>query len=632
MADVKLAWARRHGAAVTAVALVALDPLTRALLGNSYLGATPLLVAACGLALLAYLPVELGSLSVRVAVAPALGIAAFAALLTTASILGVSLSNVSIRLVVAAFVVPVALVSIALTSTQRDDRAAWHRREFLTLLALAGIVAFALASSWDIAYPFQPRGTDWGHYLLYADEVAAQGHLLIDDPLAGEDDRIFADPAAVGSIYGSFLLLDGISSWSLTIGLVVISALTVLSVYAAAAALWGTGAGLVAAGAYAVAPIRLDPMYWHGLGTTLAMVFVPLVIMSLGLLFRGARGSRHILFLTVGLVGVAAAHSTSAIVVAALVIVAPLVDVIARLVGGRREPRAALRGWWSDGISRPIVYAVGLTCVLGAGVIGHVWLQGRALGTPVSYRFLGPDWLDRAALEHYYSVPFLVASLVAIALVLTSRRLRQDPALLAVASLALACVAVSQLWRVHVSFDYQRVVYYFGVGLVLLIGTAFLRRKAHAAWVAAFVLVFVFVARTSVGLRLPERVLRSEPRAAAVSGLTSFREELDRGVLPDSDRLVSDACLHFAVPYLVRRPTLPAFSERQVGFVDRLPLARLAATVLAGGPEGVALAARLGVRYAVADPDCAPDLEATLDGTTVVANEGVVVVRLPEPR
>ena len=62
---------------------------------------------------------------------------------------------------------------------------------------------------WDIAYPFQARGTDWGHYLLYADEVAAQGHLLIDDPFAGEDDRIFADPPAVGAIYGSFLLLDG---------------------------------------------------------------------------------------------------------------------------------------------------------------------------------------------------------------------------------------------------------------------------------------------------------------------------------------------------------------------------------------------------------------------------------------
>ncbi len=135
-----------------------------------------------------------------------------------------------------------------------------------------------------------------------------------------------------------------------------------------------------------------------------------------------------------------------------------------------------------------------------------------------------------------------------------------------------------------------------------------------------------------MGLRLPERVLRSEPRDPAVSGLISFREQLDRGVLPDSGRLVSDACLHFAVPYLVRRATMPAFSARQVGFVDRLPLARQAATILAGGPAGAALAARVGVRYVVADPRCVPDLEQRLGGTTVVANDGVVVVQLPGRR
>jgi hypothetical protein len=219
---------------------------------------------------------------------------------------------------------------------------------------------------------------------------------------------------------------------------------------------------------------------------------------------------------------------------------------------------------------------------------------------------------------------------VTLVLVLTSRRLRHDPALLALASLALGCLVVSQLWRVHVPFEYRRVVYFLGVGLAVLLGAAFVRRRPDAVWIAAFVLVLVYLARTSVGLRLPERVFRSEPRAPAVTGLIAFRDRLDRGVLPDSERLVSDACLHFAVPYLVRRPTIPAFSERQVGFVDRLPLARQAAEILQGGPEGAALARRLGVRYAVADPECAPDLAARLHGTTVIRNEDLVVVRLPD--
>ena len=615
----------------SAAAIVALlvYGLARLVLGGPFVGATPLLLLAGGLSLLPFLPRRLRRLSLELSILPALGLAAYATLLTTVSIVGIRLTETSIALSVAMLVAALLVVASA---TEPASRPPPLRREVPTLLALAAIVTFAFASSWDIAYPFQPSGTDWGHYLLYADEAADQEHLLIDDPLAGEDDRVFADPAAVGAVYGSLLRLDGVSSWSLTVGIVVVSALTALSVFAAAATLWGAGAGVVAAGAYAVAPIRLEPMYWHGLGTEVAMVFVPLVLMSLGLLFRGARGRRHVVLLSLGLLGVATAHTTSAIVIGAVILLAPLVDLASRLTGDPRRPADAVRAWWANGIVRPLSLAIAATCVMGAGVVAHLWLQSRALGKPVSWRYLGPDWLDRAALEHYFGLPFLACSLGAVALVLTSRSLRQDPALLALVSVALACVVVSQLWRVHVSFDYQRVVYYLGVALALLIGAAFLRRTPSGVWIAVVVLVLVWVARSSVGLRLPERVLDSAPRAPGVVGLTAFREQLDRGALPDSERIVSDGCLHFAVPYLVRRPTLPAFSERQVGFVDRLPLARRAADVLAGGPEGAALAARLGILYAIADPACDPELEKRLGGTTVVANDGVVVVRLPGPR
>lgn len=621
--------ARWPGAVVAALALVAPVLLVQALGGGSFLGATPLLIAACGLALLPYLPDDLQRRSIRVAVVPALGIASFATVVTTVSLVGIPLGAVSIPLAAAAFVLVAALGSLWLDRKSGADTRLSPRRELLILVLLAAIASVALASSWDRAYPFEARGTDWGHYLLYADEVADQGHLLIDDPFAGEDDRIFADPAAVGALYGSVLLLDGVSSWSLTGGIVILSALTVLSLFVAAAVLWGSRAGLAAAGAYAVAPVRLEPMAWHGLGTTLAMVFVPLVVMVLGLLYRGERGWRHTLLLTVGLLGVATAHPTSAVVVGALLLIAPVVDLAAQLVSGWRAPREALRGWWSAGIARTVASALGLSCVLGAGVVLHLGLQGRALGTPVSYRFLGPDWLDRAAVEHYFSVPFLVLALVAVMVVLTSRRLAHDRSLLALVSLAFACAVVGQLWRVHVSFDYQRVVYLAGVGIALLIGATSTRRRAHAVWITIFALAFVWVGRTSIGLRLPVRVVHTEPRSAAVTGLTRFRDHLDRGVLPDTRLIVSDACLHFAVPYLARRPTIPAFSERQVGFVDRMPLARQAAAILAGDPEGVTLARRLGVGYAVADPDCA-DLETTLGGSTVVANQELVIVRLTE--
>jgi hypothetical protein len=606
-----------------------MDAGVRLVTGGPYAGSALLLLAACGLACVPFLPAELETPSRRLAVLPALAVGSFTVLLTTVSVAGVPLTELSIRLAVAALVLILVVASTALRPARESSRLRLPpRREAAVLATLVGLVGFSLASSWDVVYPFQAEGTDWGHYLLYADEVAAQEQLLVDDPFAGEGGRVFADPPAVGALYGSILILDGVPSWPLTAGLVIVSALTVLSVYAAAGALWGAWAGIAASAAYAVAPIRLDPMYWHGLGTTLALVFVPLVVLALGLMYRGRRDWRTIALLGAALASVAASHATSAVVVAVLVALAPIVDVARLIVRGHVAPMRALRSSWDEGLLRPVVLAVVIAGALGAGVIAHLRLQAAELGRPVSYRFLGPDWLDRAAVAGYYSWAFLVVAAVALALVLSSRRLRGDPALLAVLALGLACVLVSQLWRVHVPFEYRRSVYYLGIAMVFVVGAASVRLRRHAAWIGAYALVLAYVAHLSVGLRLPQRVLDfPQPKTPAVSGLTELRDRLDEGRLPETSLVVADSCLHFAVPYLVRKPTLAAFGERQVGFVDRLPLARKAATVIEGGPAGRSLAASMRVGYVVADPRCTPDLAARLGGTVVVSNDELVVVR-----
>ena len=178
--------------------------------------------------------------------------------------------------------------------------------------------------------------------------------------------------------------------------------------------------------------------------------------------------------LALSLVGVAAAHSTSIIVVGALIVLAPLVDAVRWLVE-RRRPIDAARAWWREGIARP----------LAAGRArrgprrrrsGHLAGQAADLGSPVDYRFFDPGWLDRAAIRGYFSWEFL-------ALWPLSRSAwwwpRADcdatPRSSAVGSLALACVVVSELWRIEFAFEYRRVVYYAGIVLVLLIGAAAVR-------------------------------------------------------------------------------------------------------------------------------------------------------------
>jgi hypothetical protein len=607
---------------VAALALVVLELVLRAVAGDPYPGATVLLLTACGLALLPFLPRELGRPVLRAAALPALAVGGLSILLTTVSIVGIPLNEASIRLAV---VVLVAASAGVATRLEQRPPVSWEpRTEAAAGLVLAAVVAVAIASSWDAVYPLEVRGTDVGHYLLYAEEVAGQERLLAEDPFAGEE-RLFADPAAVGAVYGSFLVLDGISSWTLGAGLVVLSGLCVLSVFVAGGALWGAGAGLVAAAAYTVAPIRLDPMYWHGLGTTLALLFLPLAVLALGLLYRGARDRRTVALLAFALVAVAAAHSTTAIVVAAFVVVALGLDVLRRA--------KAPRSWWRKGAGRPLLAAVAAAFLVGLGVIAHLREQAADLGRPVDPRFLGTDWLDRAAIDGYFSWRFLLVSAGALALVLSSQRLRRDPALLALLALALSCVLVSESWRVDFPFEYRRVVYPFGIALALLVGVAFLRFRPRSAWVAAWVLVLVAVAQLSIGLRLPQRVLEGAgPEPASVVGLRELRDRLDAGSLRDAELLVTDACLHFGVAYVVRRPTIPAYGERQVGFESRLPLARQAAAVLAGGDRGKELARELGVDYAVVDPRCTQGVAGRLDGRVVLENDELEVVLIPSTR
>ena len=151
-------------------------------------------------------------------------------------------------------------------------------------------------------------------------------------------------------------------------------------------------------------------------------------------------------------------------------------------------------------------------------------------------------------------------------MVVASRGLRRDPALLAVGSLALACVVVSELLANRGRVRVPPVVYYAGIVLVLLIGAAAMRMPRRVPWIAAYVLVLAFIAHVSVGLRLPQRVLSPEPDPASRPGLIEFRRQLDSGELPDTQLIVVDNCLKFAVPYYVRRPTIAAITERELGF------------------------------------------------------------------
>ena len=613
-----------------AVALLVVELAMRLVIGEPYLGSTALVLAACGLALLPWLPAALTSPSLRIALMPALALGSYAIVLTTISLVGVPINEVSIRLT-AVLLVLAAVGGAWLVGPGSPTKTPWEpRSEFFAIAALAGIFAFSLAATWDIVDPSPPRGTDWGHYFLYAEEVGEQDALLIDNRFSAEGDVLFADPPAVGALYGSVLILDGVSSRSLGWGILLVSAFATLSVFALAAGLWGLGAGVLAAAAYAVSPVQLEPLYWHGLATIMALVFLPVAALALGFLYRGRGDARTVALLGFALIAVAAAHSTTAVVTAVFLGVCLLVDLVRWIVLERGRIVTALGRWWTPGILRPLLVACGIAVVAGAGVIAHLGAQSRDFGSPVSYRFFEPDWLDLDAVGSYFSWAFLAIAAVSAILVFSSSRLRRDPALLVLGALLVASVVVSQLWRIEFPFEYRRVVYSFGLGLAGLIGVASLRFTRAIWWIAAYGVMLAYVAHLSIGFRLPERLLSgSSQPSAGIAALDEFREKLDAGTLPETERVVTDRCIHFVVPYIVRRPSFAAFEEWQIGFKRLLPAARTATRILAGGAEGRRVAESLGIRYAVVDPRCSPGIAGRLGGTVVVDTADIVVVRIP---
>jgi hypothetical protein len=173
-------------------------------------------------------------------------------------------------------------------------------------------------------------------------------------------------------------------------------------------------------------------------------------------------------------------------------------------------------------------------------------------------------------------------------------------------------------------------VYPFGLALALLVGAATARIARWTIVVPVGLFACALLAHASVGFRLPQRLLADrDPTSTAPAALEALRGRIERGNLPDTQLVVADRCLHFLVPYLLERPTIAAFENWQVAYRDRLPEARKARIVIAGGPAGRRVAADLHVGYVVADPRCTPTPAPGLGGITVLRRNDVLVLQLP---
>lgn len=604
------------GAEAGVAAAALLFVLAAALLRLGF-GETPSVVAilaliAPGFALIPLLPPELRAPPIGWLLAPPLGFACSSILLITASAVGIALSPGTI------FALLSLVCAGALVAARAIDAPAPAPRPRVApevLLVLAAVLLLGIGLEARAIGGSPVPGTDWAHYLLYSTEIAQHREMLLDNPLWMFGDAPFAEDPGVPSLYGAYLIVSDQGPGLLYHGIWVFAVLGILTTFVFVRTLFGDLAGLVAAALVALSSLSINMLAWHGLANTYANIYIPLILLAVGMVLRGNDSWRWGGFLALCLVALAAGHRLSFLIVAvALVLLLALclardARLTARVVG-RTLAAAALIGW---------------------GVVLYLLRQADAVGGVQGYEAYLPTKITGAIVDlvvHNMTWWVIAALALALIAILSSRRLRTDPASYVPLAFLVALLLVGFSWVVHFPTDYNRIIYFLPLPIAALVGigwTAVPRRLVPVAAVAT-ILAVAWVATLSYDRIGGARNFYAFMDTGSERGL----EFLAARLAPD-DVVAADRCWGFIAPWELRHRVLAGLDpSNNFAAADARPSA-IARRILRGDSRSPALARRYGVRYALINPLCDDESgnrpRVPTHGTPVFESTKLVILR-----
>src|SRR5215211_1214300 len=441
--------------AVGAGVIVALEALLGSAGASAPLLSVAALVLAPGLALAPLLPPRVRETPLSVlAAAPVLGLAASSVLLITLASVGITLDATAIRLALG------SLVAVGLFLPWPESSRPLSRADMPVAAGLALALGLGALLQQRVIGGDPIPGNDWAKYLLYADEVAAHGKLLIDNPFWMLGVPFREDPG-VPALYGSFLSLTGEPASTLSHGIWIFAITSILAVYALTRAFWGELAGVIAAGLWAVLPISQDILAWHGAPNLAAICLLTLTLVYAVILISDGIGAGEAVGLGLLLVALAAAHRLTALVGAMAIVVALAWGLAAA------EPR----------VRRRILGSCGLTCiatlVLSPGVVYDLAERAQTFGGTQDYHAYLSAKVNLGPVVGDLSVIFTVLALVAV--VFAVRLATRDRAVAVLLSLLGVVIALAYSWVFEIPTAYFRMAYYLPLALVPLVALALVR-------------------------------------------------------------------------------------------------------------------------------------------------------------
>jgi hypothetical protein len=555
--------------------------------GEPLLAAAALLVVP-GLAATPFLPRELRVPVIRIAVVPLAGAAISSVAIITMASLDIALTKWTLWLLLLGLAATGYLVSFLTPPLSVDatrTRADFPTSEGATLVFLGAVLFLGIGLQALILGGKPVPGTDWGHYLLYADEIRQRHSLLIHNPYWMFGMPFREDPGAP-SLYGGYLLLSGEPTSTLVQGIWVFAVLSILGVFVFVAALWGRLAGLLAAALYGAVPMNLDLLAWHGLANEFGIVLLTLILLAIGMVLRGQMDMRWSAVLAILFVALAAAHRLTFIIGVLTLVPTLLAALVLRF-------RATL-GF----ILKTFVFVV----LVGGGVgFDLIQRNGGQISHP-DHRIYLVTKINWDAVSRDLTPVLVGAGGLALLALLVAKPLRQDRAVLVLYGLLAAILAFGYAWVVDVPTVYYRADYFLPLLAAAVVGVASARLLPKVAVPAALVVV-TLVALRAAQLAPSFRNFYGFVNQASATGL-GLVGSLDKGGSTRGTAIATDGCWAFLAEWLLGRPVLADLDRVQIVPKAEIQPAATARQILYGGERGVELAAKLGVRYALVDPQC----------------------------
>lgn len=606
-----------------ALALVCLEGLLALVGVHSAALSAVTLVGAPALALQPQMPAELGPLG-RWLATPILGCAIATTLAISASAFGLPLTGVSVRLLLLAAALAGCVAAVRIEPPAGGGEL-WPQLPIA--LALAAILLVAVALQGRVIGGSPVPGTDWGHYLLYPDEVARQHTLLTDNPFWMGGGQPFRDDPGVGALYGCFLIMSHAQASVLSHGIWLFALLAIVSAFVFASSLWGPGAGLAAAALYAAIPMNNTLLGWHGLANLYAICLLPLALLALAWALRGRTDWRWCLVLAIVLVGLAGAHRLTLLLAGISLAVAGAAALIPR-ADRKRLVAFALR-------------TAAFAAPLAIGVVVDIARRSQGAGGVQGYKVYLVTKLDLGLAIDDLTVAIAVAG--AIALVVLAARVRADRAALVVLGLAAGVVVLSYGWIIHLPTVYYRAAYYAPLVLAIAIAAAVAQLPdLRTPWPRVQGWLLPVAALAVIALAV-QGALVTKDRSAGVRAFYAWASPASLNGLGDVTRrtgprelVVADRCWAFLSEWLLRRPILAGIDPADILPAWEARPAAQARTILYGAPAAARrMAARRRVRYLLVNPGCKSDqtggLRLPTIGTPVYESTRLVVLDTEEP-